>query len=111
VEEKRTMSKPLIDRIPFTRIVTVLAIVFGVSLGLCGLTLVVSNGADGAGFLMGLGMLELIAMALSALGLLLTLVAWVTLAVIGSFQAKVSQPQKLFDKEDDTNLDDRENPD
>jgi hypothetical protein len=96
------MSKPLVDRIPFARIVTVLAIVFGVSLGLCGMTWIISSGnGSGVGLLIGLGMLELVAMALSAAGLVLTLVVWVILAAIGSFGKNASQPQKLFGEEDE----------
>lgn len=103
------MSEPLLDRIPFAKIVTVLAIVFGVSLGLCGVTFLVSSGgSSGAGFLIGLGVVELAAMGLSAAGLILTIVVWVTLAAVRSFGGKVSQPQKLFDAEDDTKFDKKE---
>jgi hypothetical protein len=100
------MSKPLIDRIPFAKIVTVFAILFAVSLGLCGLTFALSMGRNRvANVFMSFGVLELIAMALSAAGLVLTSAVWVALAIIGSFQDKVSQPQKLFGDEDDTKLD------
>jgi len=102
------MSTPLIDRIPFPKIVTVLAAAFGVSLGLCGLTFLLSSKSGiyhGERLFVGLGLLELVTMVLSAAGLLLTVVAWVTLAAVSSFQEKVSQPQKLFDDEDDTKLD------
>ena len=47
-------------------------------------------------------------MVLSAAGLILTAIVWVTLAAVGSFGEKVSQPQKLFDDGDDTKLDKRE---
>ena len=33
------MSKPLVDRIPFAKILIGLAILFGLSLGLCGLSI------------------------------------------------------------------------
>jgi len=102
------MRTPLVDRIPFSKIVTVLAVAFGISLGLCGLTFFVSSarrGGAGDSLFVGLGLLELVAMVLSAAGLLLTVVAWVTLAVVSSFQEKVSQPLKLFDDDDDTKLD------
>jgi len=95
------MNKPLVDRIPFAKIVTVLAIVFGVSLGLCGLTFVVSSGgSNGGGFIWGLGWLEFAAMAISATGMVLTVVVWVILSAVSSFGSKASQPQKLFDEED-----------
>ncbi|MGA3373441.1 MAG: hypothetical protein ABSC48_16945 [Terracidiphilus sp.] len=103
------MSERLVDRIPFSKIAAVLATVFGVSLGLCGVTFVLSSGGNrGSGFFEGLGMLELAAMALSAAGLALTLVVYVTLLIFGSFSEKVSQPQKLFDDRDDTKIDKNE---
>ncbi|MGA2048891.1 MAG: hypothetical protein ABSG96_14430 [Terracidiphilus sp.] len=99
------MSERLVDRIPFAKIVAVLAITFGVSLGLCGLTFVLSSSAGSSGGIMGLGILELIAMALSAAGLVVTLIVWVLLAAVGSFGQKVSTPQKLFDDKDETKHD------
>jgi hypothetical protein len=100
------MRKRLIDRIPFAKIVIGLVIAFFVSLGLCGLTLVLSSGAYN-GFAT-FGIVELVAMALSAACLILTLIVWVTLAAVGSFGEKVSQPQRLFEEGDDTKLDKRE---
>jgi hypothetical protein len=105
---KDIMSERLVDRIPFAKIVTVLAIVFGISLGLCGITFVFSmggGGGRGGGFFVGLGILELVALGVSVAGLLLTLMVFVTLSVFGSFSGKVSQPQKLFDERDDTKAD------
>jgi hypothetical protein len=101
------MSERLVDRIPFVKIITVLAIVFGISLGLCGVTFL-SSGRGSGGFLIGFGMLELAAIVLSAAGLALTLVAFVTLSIFGGFSEKVSQPQKLFDERDDTKFDKNE---
>jgi hypothetical protein len=81
----------------------VLAIVFGISLGLCGVTFLASSGeSSGTGFFMSLGVLELAAMGLSAVGLIVTVVVWVTLAVIASFQEAKPRPQKLIDDQDDT---------
>jgi hypothetical protein len=103
------MSERLFDRIPFAKIVTVLAIVFGVSLGLCGVTYFLSSdGGNGNGFLAGFGILELAAIILSAAGLALILVVFVALSIFGSFSEKVSQPQKLFDEENDTKIDKNE---
>jgi hypothetical protein len=107
------MSKPLVDRIPFAKIVIGLAIVFILSLGLCGLTgvlLMRGNSVPGqmdrlmnkaAGWDIG-------TMVLSLAGLVATAAAWVLLAVTSRMGKKVSQPQKLFDDEDDTKLDKRE---
>jgi len=103
------MRGRLVDRIPFAKIVTVLAIVFGVSLGLCGVTFVLSSGGGrGGSFFVGLGMMELAAIILSAAGLALILVVFVALSIFGGFSEKVSQPQKLFDDEDDTKIDKNE---
>ena len=103
------MSERLIDRIPFAKIITVLAIVFGISLGLCGVTAVLSSGGNiGGSFLNGLGILVAAGILLSLAGLVLTCAVWVTLSVFGSFSEKVSQPQKLFDEEDDTKIDKNE---
>jgi hypothetical protein len=41
----------------------------------------------------------------SLAGLVLTCLTWAILAIVESFGEKVSQPQKLFDEEDDTKLD------
>jgi hypothetical protein len=107
------MNERLIDRIPFAKIVTVLATVFGISLGLCGVTFVLSVGGARnrggiGGFFVGLGILELVAIVLSAALLALTLVVLVTLSIFGSFSGKVSQPQKLFGERDDTKTDKNE---
>ena len=100
------MNERLIDRIPFAKIVAILAIVLGVSLGLCGVTAFLAfNTRSGGDFLLGFGYLELAAIVLSAVGLALTLVVFVTLWVFGGFSEKVSQPQKLFGEEDDTKID------
>jgi hypothetical protein len=100
------MRERLVDRIPFAKILVVLAVTFGVSLGLCGVTLVMSAAShSGDGLLEGLGILELAAMALSAGGLILASLVWLILRVIGGSGGKVSQPQKLLDEEDDTKLD------
>ena len=103
------MSERLVDRIPFAKIVTVLAIVFGISLGLCGVTFALSAGSgQGGGFFMGLGILELVALGVSMAGLVLACVVWVTLSIFGSFSEKVSQPQKLYEEVDDKKIDKNE---
>ena len=104
------MNKPLVDRIPFAKIVTVLAVVFGIALGMCGLTAALSSRAMGGNggalrsiqmFVISMGVLELIALLLSAAGLLVTVVAWVVLAAVGSLSRKGTEPQRLFDDSDD----------
>ncbi len=101
------MRERLVDRIPFAKIVIGLAVVFFVSLGLCGLTFAfVSRGGSGA--FANLGIAELLGMVLSAAALILTVFVWVILIAVGSFGDKVSQPQKLFEDADDTKHDKKE---
>jgi len=100
------MSKRWADQIPFKMIVTVLAIVFGISLGLCGVTAIVST--DGNTFGVGLGVLELIVMGVSLAGLVLTLVVVVTLWIFGAFGEKVSQSENFPKEGDDTRSDKNE---
>jgi hypothetical protein len=103
------MSKPLANRIPFAKIVIGLVIVFILSLGLCGVSLVVAlqpgmphrwarlvNQAAG---------LDMVVLVLSAFGLVATVIAWVVLAIVGSSVPKVSQPQNFSGEHDGTNLD------
>jgi len=108
------MSTPLVDRVPFAKIVTVLAIAFGVSLGLCGLNQVLVSGGAGERSTVGdqlltIGaILEFVVMALSSVGLVLTCIAWVVLSAIGAFRQQDQEPQRLFDKiadEDDSRKD------
>jgi hypothetical protein len=101
------MSTPLVDRIPFAKIVVILAIAFGISLGLCGLNMVLSIGGTqrfvALGPLLGIaGVLELVVMLLSAVGLVLTCIVWVIAAAIGGFRKKDQEPQKLFEDKDET---------
>jgi len=102
------MSERLVDRFPFAKIITVLAIVFGVSLGLCGVTFVVALSGGKDNFLAGFGILELIAMGVSLAGLLLTALVFMTLSIFGSSSGKVSQPQELVDERNDTKTDKNE---
>lgn len=96
------MSRSLVDSIPFARIVIVLASAFGISLGLCGITAFAGGALHGNGNLaMTFGIIELIVMALSAVALVVTVIAWVILGAIGGFSRKASDPQKLFDNADD----------
>jgi hypothetical protein len=92
------MPISLSDRIPFAKIVTILAIVFVVSLGLCGLTYAASTGTSGdGGYVIALGLIELAAMALSLLGLIVTALVWLVKAILESLSPNNGNPQKLFD--------------
>ena len=99
------MSKPIVDRIPFAKIVTVLAVAFGLGVGLCGLDfLLASHGIGKSHEEFGVGPLDGVSLAtmfLSAIGLVIATILWVVLAAVGSFSRKNSEPQRLLDKKDD----------
>jgi hypothetical protein len=101
------MRKRLVDRIPFAKIVLVLAVALILSIGSCGLSIFLTSAPLRA---VGgqLGLIGLVGFLGSLAGLVLTCLTWAILAIVGSFGEKVSQPQKLFDEEDDTKLDKRE---
>jgi len=82
------MKESLVDRIPFAKIVVVLAIAFGVGLGLCGLSFVVAAngfksheefGVDS----LGIANISLVVMVLSGAALLPALVAWAVAGIFG----------------------------
>jgi hypothetical protein len=105
------MSDRLIDRINFAKIVTVLAIVFGVSLGLCGVTAALASQMRGSGdFLLPMGIIELIAMGLSAVALVVTVVVWVIASIVGGPGSGSADkgPLKLFEDAEDKKHRDRQ---
>lgn len=79
----------------------ILAITFGIALGLCGLNFAAVSGLRGRGglgtLLITTAWLELAAMILSAVGLLLCLVGWGVRSVIANLRHGRSTPQRLFD--------------
>jgi len=83
------MTQRLVDRIPFKKIVTVLAVVCGVSFGLCGVTPFLFSGSSR--LVESFMVLELVAMGLSLAGLVLTLLVFVTLSIFSGFEEKVPQ--------------------
>jgi hypothetical protein len=92
----------LLESINFPKVVTVLAVTFGVALGACGLTALAAN--KGAGqYLLPLGIIELAVMVLSAGGLVLTVIVWVVVAAIGNRGGGESDTIKLFDDSDKGN--------
>lgn len=95
------MPRPL-ENINFPKVITILACIFGISLGLCGLTayLNMSGSQHGmGGLLASLGILELIAILLSAFGLVIMTILWVISSAMGGY-GKRPDPQKLFDDSD-----------
>jgi len=83
----------------------ILAAVFLVSSGLCGLQMIVANhsmGGDGT-WIIPMGLAELAAMLLSAGGIVLVLIAWGVRAIYDRFTgAQKSGVQKLLNENDDT---------
>jgi hypothetical protein len=112
IHERRTVNESRVGRISFAKVVTVLAVLFGIGLGLCGLDyLLAAKGIGKSTVEFGVGPLDgvsLVVMILSAFGLVIAVIAWIITAAVGSVGKKVSQPQKLFDEGDDTNLDRKE---
>jgi hypothetical protein len=80
------MSKPAADRIPFAKILVGLAVAFGIGLGLCGLDFVLLLRASQTrtpGFgVAPVGVMSLVVLSLSAIGLFVTTIVWVVLAVV-----------------------------
>jgi hypothetical protein len=81
------MKTPLVDRIPFTKIVTVLAICAGGAVGLCGVGFAIGLGTKFSGTGSGGLAMELFLIPGgvlfwgSLLGLVLVFVLWVVLAI------------------------------
>lgn len=89
----------LLERINFPKVVSVLAVSFGVALGACGLTALGSSHAL-SGLLLPLGLIELAVILLSALGLLLTVIVWIIASFLGQAGYKDSEPQRLLGEPD-----------
>jgi hypothetical protein len=103
----------LLENVNFPKVITVLACVFGVSLGLCGLTAWLSSmnrlGGSDQMFL-GFGMIEMAAMILSAVGLVLMTILWVFASAVNRVSGRSSSdPQKLFDNTDSNETNRSEN--
>ena len=81
------MNKPLVDRIPFAKILVALAVAFGLGLGLCGLDFVLllrASQTHTRGFAVApVGVMSLIVLSLSAIGMVVTVIVWVVLAIVG----------------------------
>jgi len=121
------VTKPLVERFPFAKTVVILAVAFLVGVGLCGMDyLLAANGIGKSTEEFRVGILDapsLIVMALSAVGLIFTFIAWAITAVVSSFgpdrstndatnplglTEKVSQSEIHHRDPDDTNIDKQE---
>ncbi len=99
------MSEPTVKRFPFAKIVAVMAVSFLVGVGLCGLDFALgANGIGKSGGEFSVGPLDgvsLVVMALSAVGLVLSLIVWMVAAIIRSAGSgsKDDAAQKQLDDE------------
>jgi ABC-type Fe3+ transport system permease subunit len=99
------MGKPLMGRITFVKILIVLAFIFLIAFGLCGLTAVsvmkgTPTNSPVSKLLDNAVPYELFGMLLSGLGLVLTVIVWVVVAAFG-LGREGSEPQTLVGKKDD----------
>jgi hypothetical protein len=109
------MPKPLVDRIPFVKIITILAVTFSIGLGLCGLTYALNTAGvakyNGSFYPDLLGLLSLVVMVVSFLGLIVASLAYGVLSSLGSLG--IIRPggeiQRLFDNPEEAQHD-REKP-
>jgi predicted ABC-type sugar transport system permease subunit len=97
------MGKPLIRHITFVKILIVLAIVFVISFGLCGITAAsvmkgTPTNSPVSKLLDNAVPFELGGMLLSGVGIVGTLIAW---AVVGVIAQGRSEPQRPYGGKDD----------
>jgi len=102
---------PLTERVNFARIVTVLAIVFGIALGSCGITAAIALGGARlnqgfAGALMFLGYAELAVMVLSAVALVIVVAVWIIASMLGRFNHRDAETVRLFHQDESKKDDD-----
>ncbi|MGA7858805.1 MAG: hypothetical protein WCA11_12795 [Terracidiphilus sp.] len=90
------MSKPLVDRIPFAKILIGLAVVFLISLGMCGLgALSLGHGGrgQGVGAMPGMALvIGIVCMVVSVVGVPLTAIVWIVMTVVSRHTHKDSEP-------------------
>jgi hypothetical protein len=97
-------------RISFAKVVVVLAVAFVLGLGLCGLDATVlarfRNHYEEFGPNTFVGAIGAWVLVLSALGLVVTVIAWVLSAVVSGVSRKDDAPQKLYDDGDEAKRND-----
>lgn len=94
----------LLEHINFPKTISILATIFGIALGACGLTAVASAKFPG---LASLGFIELAIIILSAVGLAVMATLWVIATALGLGRRKESEIQRLFDETDRGSEDDQ----
>lgn len=81
------MTEPLAQRIPFAKIVIILACTFGLGIGLCGITAFAAGAMHGSrstqNLLAILGIIDAGLILLSALGLVVTVLLWIIFSLTG----------------------------
>lgn len=92
------------ERSVFAKIMTILAVAFGVGMGLCGLSAVVPS-SDSEFHTNWLSLPSLLIMALSSLGLIATVLVRIIGSAFGDFSANSSGPQTLFGNPDEESND------
>jgi hypothetical protein len=85
-------ASPLAEHSTFAKLVAIFAIAFVIGLGLCGV-------------LGPLNRVSVLVTIFSAVGLVMTLVVRLFAEILGGFESKDSEPQRLFD---DTHKDDKD---
>ena len=88
------------ERSVFAKTMTILAVAFGVGMGLCGLSAVLPS-SDSEFHTNWLSLPSLLIMALSFLGLIATLLVRIVGSAFGDFSAGRSGPQTLFGDSDE----------
>ena len=91
----------LLEHFNFPKIVTVLAVTFGVALGACGLTAVTAGNRPGQ-YLLPLAFVEVAVMVLSAAGLVVAVIIWVVVAAIGNRGGGGAETIRIFNDSDKT---------
>jgi hypothetical protein len=89
----------------FAKAFVILVAVFIIASGMCGLQWVIVAHSQGDGtFLIGLGVIELAAMALSAIGIVAVLLLWIASAIYKRIASpEADDPKSLFESPDDSN--------
>ncbi len=95
------MNKPLVDRIPFAKILIGLVVLFLVSLGMCGLTAVsMAHGGNAhgvGGVAEKMLVFGIVGTVVSIVGVPLTAVIWVVMTVVSRSMHKEPEPDKDSD--------------
>ena len=98
------MTEPLAQRIPFAKIVVFFAVTFGIGVGLCGLDYFLASRGIGASHEeFGVGPLDgpsLLVMFLSALGLIVSVIAWIIAAIVFGITHKSDPPPTILHSSD-----------